>query len=141
MNINQEISLTESIAMSKASAVSTPTVSRVEKVSLDDLFNLMKANFSEQNHKFDAQNIKFDKLNSDINAKLHELSSNVSEQKIRCESSFNNFNDKFNEQNVKFDTLSSNINNRFDEENNKFDDKFNEINVKVTESQLSLIHI
>ena len=46
-NINNENSLTESIIMSKASAESTPTVSRVEKVSIDDLFHFMKANFNE----------------------------------------------------------------------------------------------
>ena len=84
MNINQEISLTELIAMSKARAVSTSTVSRVEKVSLDDLFNLMKANFSEQNHKFDA-------LSSDINNRFDEQN--------------NKFDDKFNEININLSIL------------------------------------
>ena len=44
--VNQENTLTESIIMSGINAESTPTVSKVEKVSNDDLFNFMKANFS-----------------------------------------------------------------------------------------------
>ena len=41
--------------MSEINAESTPTVSRVEKLSLDDIFNCMKANFSEVNSNFNEQ--------------------------------------------------------------------------------------
>ena len=48
--VNVELSQTESMIMSGVNAKSTPTVS---KVSLDDLFNFMKAQEVNLNAKFD----------------------------------------------------------------------------------------
>ena len=63
--------------MNEINAESTPTVNRVQKLSLDDIFNFMKAQDvknesrrteinSNFNDKFNEQNNKFDKLSNEI---------------------------------------------------------------------------
>ena len=104
--------------MSKASGESTPTVSRVEKVSIDDLFNFVKANFHEMkrdnevkfnevksrfdinDQKLDRQNEKFNELSSSVN----QINIKLNEQKIKCESSFNELSKRFDMNEVKLES-------------------------------------
>ena len=62
-SVNVEVSETESMIMSEVNAKSTPTVS---KVSLDDLFNFMKA----QDVKNES---RLTEINSNFNAKFEEI--------------------------------------------------------------------
>ena len=62
-SVNLNDTETESMIVSGVNAKSTPIIS---KVSLDDLFQLMKVQSNELNAKFDEQNIKFDEVKNEI---------------------------------------------------------------------------
>ena len=68
-------------------------------MSIDDLFNLIKSSFkevkSDSEVKFDALSSSVKEIKNNLNEQnnkvdtLNELSSNVNDQKMKCESSFN----------------------------------------------------
>ena len=93
---------------------------------LEVKFNEVKSDFNVVNSRFDINDHKFDVQN----AKLNELSSNVNEQKLKCESNFNELNKRFDINDVKFDELKGEVK-QHKEQNAKFDE--NSINVKFYE--------
>ena len=83
---------TESMIMSGVNAKSTPTIS---KVSLDDLFQLMKAQNNNLNAKFDEQSVKF-------NEKFDEVKNEIKRQNF-------NFDKQINEINARYENIQEQI--------------------------------
>ena len=140
--INSDLSETESMIMSGVNAKLTPTVS---KVSLDDLFNFMKAqdvkNESRLNEINSNLNAKLDEVNTKMNNKLNEQHNEI--KLIRNEIKHQNFsmnqhyetNTRCN--NMKEQIIESISNNckKINEMNKRLDRKLNQImNKKVSDS-------
>ena len=88
-SVNVEVSETESMNMNEINAESTRTVSRVQKLSLDDIFNFMKA----QDVKNES---RLTEINSNFSNKFDKLS-DVSEVKTSFEVQDNKFNELKND--------------------------------------------
>ena len=118
-DINQE-NTTESMIMSGINAESTPTVSRVEKLSLDDLFNFMKANFSEVKSDCD---VKFDKINSRFDTN---------------ESNFNDIRDEVKQINTRFEKINEKYESEFDKLITKVDSSLKNMDNRINEIDSSM---
>ena len=140
---NESVSLndteTESMIMSGVNAKSIPTIN---KVSLDDLFQLMKVQSNELNAKFDAQNVKFDEKFNKLDEKFNAQSAKFDEVKNEIKKQNCNYEKQMKEMHARFDKTKEKIvalvNEKFDRQKNKVDKNYES---RMGVENLSLIHI